>query len=219
MTITLANARLRVQGYVDDIEGARWTTAEVDAELATAVEQATSEAISSGLDIYSVTSLFTIDASGFADLASVNPFKVLTVAQFAGQNRLLVQPSRRKSMLTPATGLAAQQLEITYAPHPVFPTVSSSPLTYGTSTAAGSGIMDALVCCIAASSLKIKEGEVNRGLEGRKAELMQSLLNIADNPSCYIMPFTGYPNQYRSLFRWVMNGQRVQLFIDQGSGF
>lgn len=219
MTITLAQARSRVQIYVDDIEGARWTTAQIDAELSTAVEQAVSESISAGLDIFSITQIYALDANGFADLSADNPFKVITVAQFAGQNRLLVQPSRRRSMLTPATGLNATQIEVTYAPHPVFPTVPSDPIVYGTATSAKSGILDALICAIAASSLKITEGEVNNGLEKRKAELMTSLLNIADNPSCYIMPFTGYPNQYRSLFRWIMNGQRIQLFIDQGSGF
>jgi len=75
------------------------------------------------------------------------------------------------------------------------------------------------VCCVAASALKIKEGEQNAGLEARKAELWQSMLNIAGNPSSYVLPFTAFPNPFKSLFRWVLVGNQLQLFVDQGAGY
>lgn len=218
MTITLGTFRQAVQSALDDVEAARWSTTEIDRDGAIAVEQIMSEGASAGLDIFNTTTTVTLDSNGKADLSALPggmPIKVSTVAQLNGTSRLLVQPSRRRHMLAPASGLTGQTVEVTYVPRPVFPTSSNNPVTYGTS-GVNSAILDALAVAITASSLKVKEQEINSGLENRKQELFQSLLNTANNPSAYIMPFAGSRGQSKSMFSWVMAGQSLQLFLEQG---
>jgi hypothetical protein len=83
-----------------------------------------------------------------------------------------------------------ESLAISHVPSPVFPALAASAFVFG------SGVVDvpeleALMCAIAASELKMLEGQENKGLERRKAELEHRVRNMQDVPAWSAMAASG----------------------------
>jgi hypothetical protein len=212
MSLTLTQARTRIRNILDDADDVKWSDDEIDSSLAVALEQALEEAVAAGVSGFEITESFALNSDGYVSLLTQNPLKITNVAMLMGSTRMFVAPSRRRSMLSTATGTSGT-LEITYIPKPTFPASDSDVFTYG-STFPNSNTLDQYICFLAASELKIKEGEINPGLEQRKAELSLAVRNTCSNPSTYIMPYSNtYPSyQNRSYFTWILeNGYRLRL--------
>jgi hypothetical protein len=80
-----------------------------------------------------------------------------------------------------------ETLSITYVPSPVYPASSGANFVWG-SSAVSAPELDKCMVVMAASELKIKEGEMNAGIEKRKEELRAAVLSRCDIPCWRSMP-------------------------------
>lgn len=215
----LSQARTRVRTLADDTESVRWTDDEIDDVLGSALEEIIINAVSSGINLFEVTETFTVNGDGYVSLSSENPIKIIDVQQVAGNSRFKISPSRRKFMSSTVPGLAGITLEVTYVPRPVFPATALDAFVYGSNFSSSSKVIDNLICVVAASDLKITEGELNDGLERRKQELYLSLANTCLIPGSYVQPFSSsFSNRRGGGYKWIFqDGFKLVLITDRGA--
>lgn len=184
MTTTLTQAYARVRGFLDDLttstSNQRWTDALIDTALRTTSVEALRAACKYGTDLFTISTNFTTATDGSVSLTSVKPLKIVRVQIVQGDERYDVTPARISDVRRHAARV--ETIVISYVPSPVFPALPGDPFVFG------SGVVDvpeieALMCALAASELKMLEGSENKGLERRKAELEQRVANLQEQPT------------------------------------
>lgn len=212
MTMTLAEARATVRRMLDDVAQERWDSdaanTEVDSALVTAQSEALQVAAACGTNLLSVTGAFTSTSSGVVDLSSVKPARVKSVNSVVAGIAIPVDPWRAGDGLRAHP--QAEAISVVYVPGPVFPASSGANFVWG-SSAVDAPELDKFMCAIAASEMKIKEGEVNAGLEKRKAELRAAVETRVSVPSWTSRPM----NRRRLWWGWTMSGPHTMQLVDK----
>lgn len=214
--MTLTQARARVRGFLDDTTSSttnqRWSDAQIDAALGTASVEALRAALAAGVDLFLISTTLTTASDGSLSLLSVKPLKITRVQIVEGDHRRDVRPCIASDVR--AHEPRAETLAISFVPSPVFPAVPGDPFVFG------SGVVDvpeleAFMCAIAASELKMLEGTENKGLERRKAELEKRVMNLQEVPSWRaINGAQGYGRAGISPFYWaVLQPHTLQLVL------
>lgn len=201
MTLTLAQATSRVRRYLDDNNtgtDARWTDSEIQDSLKLAGNQIMTEAAGLSLDMFKLTSQFTVST----DTLTLNPAptKICDVTIISGAARLRVMPGNPKTTVFNSGGLGGRTAEISYIPIYVQPTLAADPIVYGTGLTFDNSIVDSYLCALAARDCKVIEGDVNQQLEMQLQQLKQSFRSLANNPSISIPH--AYGKQYRTGYSW-----------------
>jgi hypothetical protein len=217
MAMTLADMRLRVRKYVDDVAQKRWDTdgnnTDVDGALTTAIAEAFSLVVAAGASSYRSTVNVTASTTGLVDLSAVKPLRLYAVRLTSGAS-----PYQSFAEVLPTTQgqwrcqhNAAETLSITCIPSAVFPASSGVPVIWGVS---GLDVpeLDQLACAIAASQLKADEGEDNPALERRKAELRAAVMGRPDMTSWAVSdPYRSSPFGRPLLYYVALNPNALQL--------
>lgn len=175
----LSEARSRVRNVIDDVEAERQTTAQVDAALKAGQAEALLWAVSEGSNLFTLEASITSSSAGVVNLSSLTPLRVSGVSIRSGTSRFPVRPCSPMDVLE--TYAAAETLLVSYVPRPVFPASDSAAFVWS-SSAVSVPPLDGLMCMIAASELKITEGEQLAGLEARKEELRKAAKHLIDIP-------------------------------------
>lgn len=221
MAMTLTEMRTLVRKLVDDVAQKRWdadgANTDVDEALGIAIPEAMSIAINAGSTRFRVTGVFSSTSSGGIDLATARPLKIHTVRLSSGAS-----PNQVLDVIPPAgqaayTGLHpyVETLSITYTPSPTVPTSGASTVTWG-----GGGDtpeLDRLACFIAASHMKVIEGEENPVLERRKAELARAVATLPDSQSWVQVPSNGNVRRLWAArpFYWLLSGGNTMQLVER----
>lgn len=219
MAMTLAQMRSRIRKAVDDVARKRWdadgNNTDVDGAIAIAAVEALNVAVNAGSTRFRVTETFSSTSNGVVDLASVRPLRIHAVrvasgaAPHQGFDEILPLGQSGFTSLHPFV----ETLSITYTPAPVVDEMVSDSVVWGADVDAPE--LDALTCMLAASSMKVDEGEENPALERRKAELMRAVQTMPDVMTWTVSPGAsgrwGYP---RSFF-WVLSGASTLQLVER----
>jgi hypothetical protein len=206
MAISLSAARTRVARLVDDEAAAVYTTAEIDDALTTAQAEVMRLAVSSGSNVFTAEAAVTTTSAGTADLSSLRPLQIEHVALSAGGARYTIRPARYVD--APANHLATEQLLVAYVASPIFPASEGALFVWG---AADYPLLDQLMCVLAASELKVKEGEQLAGLEKRKEELVGQVASTLHMPGWAVAPLA-WARRRPAHLRYLMTGpETLQL--------
>lgn len=175
MSVTLAQARTKVRGWIDDAGGGsapRWSTTEIDEALRAAQEEVARLIVDHGSELLRTTALVSSDAVGVVDVSSLAPMRVVGLSLVIGTTRYPLPRTSIGGYREARPGV--ESLVVIYDVLPTFPLDANASFLWGVS---GSNTpLDSLMCAAAASDLKIKEGEDNPALERRKAELQALVL-------------------------------------------
>jgi hypothetical protein len=194
----LSDARTRLLRLVDD-DGSRWNAAgdnaELDDALKTAQEEVWLRLIESGAGIFEQEAAISSSSAGVVDLTTLKPIKIVALSLVASTSRLLIEPCRMDTSPTNAPGI--RTLLITYVPRVSFPANAGAAFVWGHANVTATAIYDKLMCAIAASELKIKDGETNKALETRKTELLDAALRTIDIPDWTVMPLDEFSDDDR----------------------
>ena len=205
----LSEARTRVANVLDDAPNTRWTVSEIDTALLTGQTEVMQLAVGSGSNLFRTTTNVSSSAAGLVDLTAIKPLRIVDLAQTVGTARYPVLPASIGDIVQTRAGPDAFQL--VYVPRPSFPTAPGNAFVWSTSQVVLPQ-MDALMCFIAASELKVKEGEVNAGIEVRKQELRNTVMSEINVPSWRVMSMraaTRYPTARMSGLYYVVSSPDV----------
>lgn len=201
----LSEAKARVQRLIDDTAANLATVAEIADSLRIAQEEVYQVVVGSGSVLFQQDATVTTNAAGVADLTTIKPLDITNVAFVQGSNvaRLNVPPARPDDAFVNYT--SSVQLLISYIARPTFPSSDSAAFVWGHANVTMTSIFEQLMCCIAASDIKVKEGEVNPALEKRKVELRAAAESGLDIPGWQAATLMGsYPTGTNSFFRFLM---------------
>lgn len=210
----LSEAETRVQRFMDDAAAYLATLPEIDTALRVAQEEVYQLITASGCALLEQEATLVANGSGVVDLTTIKPLEIVAVLQSLSANapRLVVLPARSDDGFQFAT--SSVTLVIRYTPRAAFPASSSSPFVWGTSAVTATNVFDQLMCAIAASELKIREGETNVPLERRKAELRAAATQTLDIPGWRPMVLSGgYPRGDYSYFHYIMTAPDVMQLV------
>lgn len=210
----LSEAETRVQRFMDDGAAYLATIAEIDTALRVAQEEVYQLIVGSGNALFEQEASISSNGSGVVDLTTIKPLEIIDVLQSLAPNapRLTVLPARSGDGFQFASSTV--NLVIRYTARASFPASSSSPFVWGTSNVTATNIFDQLMCAIAASELKIREGETNTPLERRKAELRAAAMASLDIPGWRPMVLSsGYPRRDLSYFHYIMTAPDVMQLV------
>lgn len=205
----LSEARTRVANILDDAPAARWSTSEIDTALTSAQAEVMQLAVGSGSNLFRTTTSVSSGATGLVDLTAIRPLRIIDLAQTVGTARYPVLPASIGDIVQTRTG--PDQFQLVYVPRPSFPSAAGNPFIWSTSQV-NLPQMDSLLCFIAASELKVKEGEVNVGIESRKQELRNTVMSEINVPTWRVMSMraaTRYPTARNSGLYYVVSSPDV----------
>jgi len=186
MTITLAEAKVRVARLLDDAAGARFdATLDIERSLRTWQHEVMRHAVLQGAANLQATEQVTSSSAGVLDLTSLDPLTIISIAQVQGTRRLRVDPAQVRSVQYARA--AVDTFEVVYVPRPAFPSSPSAAFLWGPD-ATSRPTYDEALCVAAAASLKPIEGEEVPGLVRLRDELFASIANDPDMPACEVAP-------------------------------
>lgn len=183
----LVDAIARIRTLIDDTDAERWSDAEVTTALTAAQYEALLWALAHGANIFSLEASLSSSTTGSVNLTTLAPMKVCGVMQLMGSTRVRVRESQSLDIGTPLT--TVQSLVISYVPRPTFPASGASAFVWG--NGAPCPPLDSYLCVLAASELKVTEGDELPGLERRKDELKAALQRLLNIPGFTVMPMGG----------------------------
>lgn len=202
--MTLAQARARVQEYVDDAGATQWTTANINDALGVAQQETAQLLVTSGsAAVFVKRAAVSSNAQGVIDLASLNPMKVLSLRLSVGSSAVLVLPI--SDVEDYVFWNSIDDFLLAYYERPTFPASDGASFVWGTASYVESNIIDSFMVATAAVDLKVKEGEVNPMLERRREDLRQSLQSIPRIPSMTVMPRSAFGRRNSTNLRWMLS--------------
>lgn len=178
--LTLAQARAEVRGLLDNTESTRWTNAQVDSGLASALSTCLDGYVSNGGDHFDIETTGTTSATdGSVALSSLRPACIRDVGVTVGN--VTTRVPKKDTMRRGYADLVARTLRIIYVPTYILPTDSTHPLVGAGATPAASWLaFDKWVCADAALEVAIKDGEqpridrIERFAERKKKDAVQT---------------------------------------------
>lgn len=189
MSITLTLARARILKLADDVDGvvADTTTTQDDA-LKNAFHAVYLQASAIAPERFALEGSVTTDANGVADLSSLDPVRILSVAYASGVARSPVPPCRLSD--GPSNVLGAKTLKIVYLPALTFPAAVGDNFVWGQS-GLDLPILDGLMCLRAASELTALQDQANAALEKLIARAERDAQLVANFSTWRVMPQRG----------------------------
>lgn len=168
----LSEARTQVANILDDPDNVRWTSAEIDTALNTALLTVVSKvATQNSLLDEEVTITPT---AGVADLASYAPIKIKNCSMVLGSLQTPIPESSAAGIYQTAEVVTPLICRIVRSP--TFPASSSSAFTYGNGITQHQTI-DSLIVYEAALTLFVKDREAPSSLVNQVANLYDVLQN------------------------------------------
>lgn len=183
----LSEAITRIRTLTDDADAVRWADSEITTALTAAQYEALLWALAHGANIFSLEAALSSSTTGSVSLTGIAPMKVCGVMQLMGSTRVRVRESQALDICTPVT--TVQSLIVSYVPRPTFPASPAVAFTWG--NGAPCPPLDSYLCVLAASELKVTEGEELPGLVHRKDELKAALQRLLNIPGFTVMPMGG----------------------------
>lgn len=202
----LTESRTRTRQYLDDEDAtnARWSDTELDDKLK-AAQNIAWRLVADRCNLWTSETTVNTTSAGVADLSTIKPIRIVSVGiSYAGISRWRVPPARVVDGLTNVP--VVQTLRIAYVPRPLFPTAPGNAFVWGAGAGAAfdTDLLDAHICQLAASMLKVKDGEVNQGLEAAKQETRQHILDIASIPRFTAMPLDAATRRRLAPYYWIL---------------
>lgn len=210
MSYTLAEARTRVQMYLDD-DGTRWTTAEIDNMLRVAVDQVIREYTAAGGNRFDISASLSSTAAGLISLASLTPVVVRGLTLVVGSRHFPISETspEERNVLDDTI----RSFMVRYVRSYPFPTNTGHPLIGdGASVAPGSWEgLEHLAMLRAAILLSTKDAEPRQELVAQ--EQVARDLMMVDPPTPKAARFPGPGHWYSGVFAWVWRPdlQSVQI--------
>lgn len=160
--LTLSQARAETRGLLDNTETTRWTNAQVDSALASALSSCIDGYIAHGGDHFDIETTGTTSATdGSLSLSNLHANYIRDVGVTVGNVTTRVQ--KKDTMRRGYADLVARTLRIVYVPVYVLPVVADHPLVGdGAKPAASWLAFDKCIVAEAAYELAIKDGEQAR---------------------------------------------------------
>lgn len=160
--LTLTQARAETRGLLDNTETTRWTNAQVDSALASALSSCMDRYIGGGGDHFDIEAIVTTSATdGSVGLSSLRPTYIRDVGVTVGN--VTTRIPKKDPMRRGYTDLVARTLRVLYVPLYVLPVVADHPLVGDGAAPASSWLgFDKWVCAEAAAELALKDGEQSR---------------------------------------------------------
>lgn len=188
----LTTARARLPKYVDDKDGDKYDSTEIDDALKTGQTQAWTRALSGPRKYLKLVVTKSSDSSGLIDLTTQAPRKIVDVSYMQSQMRLQVMPARIEE--APFTYKASFPFEIHYLPDVTFPVLAGDPFVWGDATVMPSlaTALDALMILYAAQYLKPKENELLGGMDRAIAKAEESVDDAIPSSSWTTIPADSY---------------------------
>ncbi len=207
----LSEARTRLLAATDDqigtgVNGVKFTLAELDDALAVAQEEVHELIIGTGSGLFTQEASISSSAAGVLTLTTLKPLKIVRIDQVSGAARLAVHPSQYEALQNYA---AVENFKILYDPRCAFPSSGSAAFVWGHANITSPKRFEALMIMLAASELKVKEGERNPALLDRIAALKETVENSVSPNNWSIIPLTGYPNGSISRFRYIQTSPDI----------
>lgn len=198
--MTLAEARTRVAGLLDDADGDRWGTTELDQALRTSLSKLFSAYVTEGGGRFSqLVSASTTGSSNEVDLSSYDPMDIDAVALVTSGERR--DPIQRTEVSRTGMNAGAESLEISLTATPTFPTDGAHPLVGSGATALRTwDAFDDAVCLGAAVLLLPKDGERNNPLREMHVEGVQAVLRRQNTATVRGWPAKNHTRANR--YRW-----------------
>jgi hypothetical protein len=204
MSITLAQARTRVRFLVDDLSGTVADDTQTDAALASAQQEAFHLAVNYNPNMFSQDLAWSSNSSGVITFSTAMPpyipMRIVSVAVLDGTRRYIVPPSRTNDVSEFAS--VTETGRMTYVPSVSFPSGSGVQFYWGDSTI-NIPPLDEYMCALAATQIKINDGELNTALESRLNRLQRTVEKFVNPSSITAMPMDDTGNARRSKYVWV----------------
>lgn len=185
--LTLSQARAETRGLLDNTETSRWTNAQVDSALSSALSSCMDGYIAHGGDHFDIETTGTTSATdGSLSLVSLHANYIRDVGVTVGNLTTRIQ--KKDTMRRGYADLVARTLRIVYVPVYVLPVVADHPLVGdGAKPAASWLAFDKCIVAEAALELAIKDGDQKRiqTLERFAAKKHEEAFQHTSNPrSC-----------------------------------
>lgn len=160
--LTLTQARAEARGLLDNTEITRWTNAQTDSALNSALSTCLDRYARDGGDHFDVETTATTSATdGSVQLGGLKPIYVRDIGVTVGNNTSRLK--KKDAMRRGYPDLVARTLRVLYVPQYVVPVTEAHPLVGVGATPAASWLgFDKWVCAEAAHELAIKDGEQAR---------------------------------------------------------
>lgn len=160
--LTLSQARAETRGLLDNTETTRWTNAQVDSALASALSSCIDGYIAHGGDHFDIETTGTTSATdGSLSLSALRANYIRDVGVTVGNVTTRVQ--KKDAMRRGYADLVARTLRLVYVPVYLLPVDATHPLVGdGAKPAASWLAFDKCIVAEAAYELAIKDGEQAR---------------------------------------------------------
>ena len=180
--LTLAEARTAVASHLDDPNNVRWSTADLDRGLATALAACLSDYASAGGDAFDVE-VSASSASGVVDLTSSAPLLVRAVqVQDSGGAYWTLRPAMLQDRVE-VDSEATRTVKVVVVRDYTLPSTTSHPLVGNGATAAPSWLaFDQWVCAEAALFCGIKDNDRRPGLQALAEKMRANVLGRINTP-------------------------------------
>lgn len=212
--MTLAEARTQIAELLDDANNVRWSTANIDEALDSAVDQCLLEYVAAGGDRFNEeVNASSSSSDGTLDLSSYNPLRIVGVKMKIGTLYYPLAPIARDQIERLDAG-EARNLYIDLVRTPVLPTTTSHPLIGSGATSYGSDFtFDHWVCLRAARLLSAKDAEERPDLIRLEKEQRESVMKRPRVPQS--RRFTKRKGWYGDFLRWSYEPRTQYLQLSQ----
>lgn len=216
----LTTARARLPKYVDDKDGDKYDSTEIDDALKTGQTQAWTRALSGPRKYLKLVVNKSSDGNGLVDLTTQHPRKVVAVSYLQNQMRLQVMQARIEE--APFTYKQIFPLEIYYLPDVSFPALAADSFVWGDATLMPSLVtaLESLMILYAAQYLKPKENERLGGMADAIAKAEESVDDAIPSSSWTTIPADSYSrhggagSRTKAPFKYIEAGpHKLQLVL------
>lgn len=185
-SMTLAEARTKVQTYLDD-DGTRWSTAQIDAELAVALSACQADYAHAGGDRFDEIVESAL-SSGALNLSSYNPLKIKAVSLNSGNTWHSISAIDDEDTFYKPAGSETLRVRLTRSF--TLPTTTSHPLVgIGATEVNNIQAFAGWVCARAAQHLKVTDDEASTALDKIELRLRETCVDhIPRNPMARDFP-------------------------------
>lgn len=181
MTLTTAQARQVVFDHLDD-DQTRWTEAQIDVALTTALSLCLNDYVTNGGDRFEIEVTGTSTSAGVIDLSAQKPIKINGVSVLESTRYFPISRVKLEERIIHDTQGRSVQVRLT--PTIPFSATDDDPLVDGNTWDA----FDQWVCARAAMFAAVKDDDLLKALSRMEAMMQNSVLTTAKIPGARRMP-------------------------------
>lgn len=216
MGLTLAQARLAVEDFLDDAANVRWSDANIDVALKYALSMCQNDYISAGGDRFDEVLSTSTTSAGVVDLSSYDPIKLQGVSLTVGTRLFpLTEVGFEERGLDDGT---VRSIAIRFVRTFVLPTTTSHPLVGNGATSAKTWFaFDHWICIKAALYCSTKDGERRSDLEALEKEARENVIFTCNIPKS--LPFPDRPHWYSIWYAFAWKPDEQKLIVARRGWF